>query len=1140
MDNKRVNQFQPKLSRKTPPHRVFFTWEITYNCNYRCTYCHAPKPCHDNVRKTVYLKPDRWVKIWNEVYENYGPCYILMSGGEPFVYPSLTELIVELQRNHILEFCTNLEWNVKPFVKKMDPKRVKVGTSFHPEFAKLNRFISKLRMLKDSGFQVTTNFVPWPPLLGKMSGYKEAIEKIGVQFILQPYIGEYESRRYPQGYTESEREYFKIFKDSCNINTLDFKTTEKSNKKGKLCRMGQNYAFIHPDGEVERCCKDHSLKLGNIVDGTFRLLQEPAPCTIDECNCWRCMLVETEPGWVSHWGWSGMEDVSPVSISEKNIKANASKTISKEEPLMKIALVQPLPWGVFDPPVALAQLSSYLKHKGYKVEVIDINIELYNSRKEEYKTIWAIEQSGFWHNQSNVSKFFKDNIRIIEDYIKKILVFEPQIIAFSVNSASLHFTLEFIKRIKEVNPKIKIVFGGAMFLVPADIESILQNDYVDIVILGEGEEPLSELLEILKEGKSLSQCRGICFKQNGKIVSTESRSLLKDLDSLPFLDFTDLPLDKYDPPGHLGRHISIMTSRGCPQMCVFCGPKAYWPGYRTMSGKRIYEEIKYHIQNHPEIEHVEFLDLLFNGSIKTLTDFCDLMISNPVKQSLRWHANAIIRPEMTPELLRKMKRAGCHHLTYGIESGSQHVLDLMRKRYRIEDADKVVKSTHEAGIQVTCNFMFGFPGETEEDFQQTLKFIKRNGKYIATAYPSRTYCTIEPHSYLEKHMEEFAIVSNPRNNLYWESKDGKNQFPIRLKRCETFSLFTSSLGVPIGSGLQTSVELDRLYNLGFYYEAKDDYKNSLDCFIRYLELDPKNEIINQKVSELKRNYLNKPGFGREISFNWDIHYRCNYRCPYCWFFGKWTEVEKQNIYPPLEQLIGVWKKIYSLYGPVKISITGGEPFLYPKFTELIKELSQMHRIEIITNLSVDIERFINEIRQAVVNINPSFHSLYADFDKFVSKVLLLKDRQMVESVSYLAWPPQIPLLQNYQERFNKFGISLSIQSFFGEYKGIKYPDGYTEQEKQIIMPQLGTRGGKLFQTEPIITKGKRCAAGHRYGVIHPDGKVLRCGGMNSSMPEGSIIGNLLDEDFRLLIEPSLCTFEVCPCNEWAFLLEEGK
>jgi len=516
---------------------------------------------------------------------------------------------------------------------------------------------------------------------------------------------------------------------------------------------------------------------------------------------------------------------------------------------LKVALVQCPAWGASDPPIALALLSSCLKQRGYKVKVFDINIGLYNSRKDEFKTVWAMEQNNFWFNKNNVTDFFSGNRKGIEKYINKILYFNPDVIGFSVSITSLLSTLEFAKKMKEINPKIKIVIGGQMFFVPTDIKSIFQSGCVDIIVFGEGEETFCQLLEVL-EKKNLKLCKGIYFKQNGRIVKTKPRPLLKNLDELPFLDFTDLPFDEYDPLDHIGKQIPLMTSRGCPLGCVFCASKIYWPGYRTMSGKRIYDELKYHIEKNPDVGHVRFMDLLFNGNVKTLVEFCDLMISNPVKRDLRWHAFAIIRSEMTLEILQKMKRAGCEHLIFGIESGSQHVLDLMKKQYKIEDADRVLRFTHEAGIQVTCIFMLGFPGETEEDFEKTLDFLKRNAKYMDFAYPSRAFCTIEPHTYLEKHMEEFGIVPNPKINTYWESKDGTNTYPERLRRCEVFSEFASSIGLSVCLGLQTSIELDKWYNLGQYYESKNDYRKAVIYFLKYLQLDPGNRVISDKVDRL--------------------------------------------------------------------------------------------------------------------------------------------------------------------------------------------------------------------------------------------------------------------------------------------------
>jgi len=176
-----------------------------------------------------------------------------------------------------------------------------------------------------------------------------------------------------------------------------------------------------------------------------------------------------------------------------------------------------------------------------------------------------------------------------------------------------------------------------------------------------------------------------------------------------------------------------------------------------------------------------------------------------------------------------MKASGCKHVIFGIESGSQRIVDLMRKHYQIEDADRTIRWMHEAGITATCNFMFGFPGETDADFQETLGFLKRNAGFLGRVYPSRTYCGIEEFSYLYGHLEEFGIKPDPGNYLFWESADGTNTYPERLRRCREFSRLAASLGVEVASGVQTSVDLDELFNLSRYYELKQDYENSIGC-----------------------------------------------------------------------------------------------------------------------------------------------------------------------------------------------------------------------------------------------------------------------------------------------------------------------
>lgn len=519
---------------------------------------------------------------------------------------------------------------------------------------------------------------------------------------------------------------------------------------------------------------------------------------------------------------------------------------------MKIALIQCPVWGTYDPPVALAQLSSCLKREGHEVHSFDLNIKLYLNRRENYKNMWAWEQSLFWYDKEKIKGFFKDNVKDIERYAEEIINSGAGIIGFSVNAASKLSSIEIARNLKIKNKDIVIVFGGPLFFEKKAIDDILNEGIVDIIVAGEGEIVFSELANLISKNRDISSCKGIMFKKQGKIVNTGTRELIANLDDLPFLDFSDLPFSDYDD----SKHFPFMASRGCIQRCVFCSSRTFWQGYRAMSGERMFREIEFHKRKegklNPNLGHVDFLDLLVNGNMRSLVDFCDLMAS--ARLDIYWTANMIIRPEMTQDVIKKMKEAGCEHVIFGIESGSQRVLDLMKKNYRIEDADRIIKFMHEAGITVTCNFMFGFPGETEKDFELTLDFIRRNSRFLSRAYPSRTYCAIEEHSYLHSHLEEFCIEPNPPNHLYWKSIDGKNTYPVRLQRCEEFCNLGFSLGIEVGCGVQTSVELDKWYSLSFYYECIKDYKNTMMCLLKYNKLDPLNEVISNKIRSYNKEF----------------------------------------------------------------------------------------------------------------------------------------------------------------------------------------------------------------------------------------------------------------------------------------------
>ena len=322
---------------------------------------------------------------------------------------------------------------------------------------------------------------------------------------------------------------------------------------------------------------------------------------------------------------------------------------------MRIALIQCPLWGTYEPPIALAQLSSCLKKEGHEVMALDLNIKLYLNRPNEYKNFWAWEQSDFWYKKDLIKEYFAKNSKDINDYIELLLKGNIKLVGFSVNIASLYMSYEFAKRLKSQNKDIKIMFGGPLFLNKKYINEVLNSNIVDIVIIGEGEDSVCKLAASLANNSDISLAPGLAFGKNGAVVITEPAPSIK-LDYLPFLDFTDLPLRDYDD----FRHISLIASRGCIRRCYFCSDAPCWPGYRAMSGERIFQEIAFHKNMYRDIGHIRFLDLEFNGNMKSLEKFCDLMKGHPL--DVFWSANMIIRPEMSAKVIKKMSHSGCEHI----------------------------------------------------------------------------------------------------------------------------------------------------------------------------------------------------------------------------------------------------------------------------------------------------------------------------------------------------------------------------------------------------------------------------------------------------------------------------------------------
>lgn len=289
-----------------PPYKIFFNWDIHYSCNYRCSYCFFYGKWEECSKGNTYPKLDELIKKWRHLYDLYGTCRIDFSGGEPSTYPNFIDLVDELSTNHLLRITTNLSFDVQSFADRIAPKiinkgsdRVMLNPSFHPEFESLDIFIKKLRILKQYGFTMSVTYVAYPPHLGTMVEAKKQIENTGANFVVQPFRGTYNGKKYPEAYTEEEKKFLKnIFNFESGV--INYFVDNKIRKDKKLCRMGQMYGKIHPNGEVLRCCASGVERIGNLFDHDFKMFEEPRYCEV-ECPCWKAMCVEKETQWLPEW-----------------------------------------------------------------------------------------------------------------------------------------------------------------------------------------------------------------------------------------------------------------------------------------------------------------------------------------------------------------------------------------------------------------------------------------------------------------------------------------------------------------------------------------------------------------------------------------------------------------------------------------------------------------------------------------------------------------------------------------------------------------------------------------------------------------------------------------------------------------------
>ena len=351
--------------------------------------------------------------------------------------------------------------------------------------------------------------------------------------------------------------------------------------------------------------------------------------------------------------------------------------------------------------------------------------------------------------------------------------------AFGVRTGGeISDALELSKRIKSMK-EIPIVWGGphASFLPKQTAE----NKYVDIVVIAEAEGTMLELAQRFSENKPIDDVRGIAFKKDGKVVSNPDRPFL-DINEFGNLPYHLLKLDKYP----VKDFFVYETSRGCPYKCTFCHNLIYNKmSYRKKRPEVVVNELEYIMKNFGPKKIFITDDNIFVNK-KRVEEICKGIIEKNLKFQWSGFCRAEYFKDYDTEFLELLKKSGFTTFSIGGESGSDRILEMIKKEGIVEDVRISARKCSEAGIEAIYSFMWGFPEETEEDFKKTLdliqelwkmKHIKVNGLFMLIPYPGTPlYDVCLEHGYPErKSLEEWIGFGwndkKEAERLVWVDKD---------------------------------------------------------------------------------------------------------------------------------------------------------------------------------------------------------------------------------------------------------------------------------------------------------------------------------------------------------------------------------
>jgi len=394
-----------------------------------------------------------------------------------------------------------------------------------------------------------------------------------------------------------------------------------------------------------------------------------------------------------------------------------------------------------------------------------------------YYPLWLIYAAAFAEKRGHNVQFLdapaklKDERQSLQEIQEKGR--DTGLFVLGTSTPSLRSDIRFAERLKESFPLAFVLLVGTH---PSALpeETLGFSKAVDAVAIGEFDNTVVELADALDSGTDVSTVRGLCYRRGEDLVRTQPMPPMKDLDELPFASRfikENLEVRDYFFAAATYPSIQLFTGRGCPFRCTFCVYPQTMHGhaFRARSAKNVVDEFEYIAQNFPEVHEVVIEDDTFTANKKRVLEICQMLIERKLNKRLKWLCNARIGLDL--ETMKAMKKAGCRLIIPGLESGSQQILDNIKKGTRVELFKEYVDNAKKAGLLIHACYMVGNPGETKQTMQETLDLALKLNTDTAQFFPlipypgTEVYNWAKEHGYIELDYEKYCQEDGTHNTV---------------------------------------------------------------------------------------------------------------------------------------------------------------------------------------------------------------------------------------------------------------------------------------------------------------------------------------------------------------------------------------